>query len=903
MKLKHRLFYIFGSLLILLIFAGVYVFSGNPIFAKSENSCLRCHSVKRLPKVLPNGEKMYLYVDKEKFLNSVHGSLSCTDCHIDIDTATHPRPIKIKSKLAYAKEVSQNCVNCHMEDSLSPIHQGILKEGKLSCAECHGSHYIKPMSEFKYAGEKCLKCHSVKRLPKVLPNGEKMYLYVDKDKFLNSVHGKLGCLFCHKDIDPATHPRPVQISSKQEYAKQTFKNCLNCHPLNSISPIHKGFLKEDRIVCFGCHGNHYVKSRAQWSKETDKCLKCHSVKRLPKVLPNGEKMDLYVDKVAFKKTVHADTGCWACHQGIDFSNHPRPVFIKSKRIFAEKVTGGCFRCHPRDVLSVHPGHAKVISQQGLICIDCHGYHKNQSIKEWKKKVSIDEYCMSCHKFDVVKKLPSKEKLSVKVDPSEIENSVHAGFSCTDCHVDFSKEKHPSYSFKNKREYAINLSRNCKTCHTDDELKKNPVHYSISKTASCVECHGAHNVKPAKIPETAEEKKYCLSCHSGQLVKKMENGEVLTLKVDEVQLMQSVHGKLKCSDCHRGFSTKTHPIRSFKSIDDYRSKAQEICANCHKKISVEYSESVHAKAIFKGNKEAPDCLKCHGYHNVSRISSNLTLRYENCIKCHDTEKISFEESVHYKVFEEGIENAPVCSSCHDAHKVLPTNIANLNESCFNCHANIKASHNKWLYNPPFKLESFVDVHFAGSSCAVCHASGDRAIVLTLFTSENKPLTFEEISKLTNWDMETIKTKLDLNNDNLIEKDELKQFMCDLKESVKAKLKGRLDVVNANDAHKILSKDSAVKDCAVCHDPEAQFTGRIEINKEGEKAERIALERTAVNSFYAIPNIKDFYVLGLTKIDILDTLFIIGLIAGIGVVAGHVFLRIITIPVRRKKKEGQ
>lgn len=640
-----------------------------------------------------------------------------------------------------------------------------------------------------------------------------------------------------------------------------------------------------------------------FGKEANKCLLCHKVKREPKILENGEKLSLYVNPEEYEASVHGNIDCIFCHLEVK-PEHPKPVKIESKKEYIDQLAKNCLRCHPTSLISKSPSHAKVIKRKDVNCVDCHGSHYIKSIKDWKKTVSTSNYCLMCHNFRIVKTLSSGEELSLRVNREEIQKSVHAKLECINCHYNFSKTKHPLYNYENKKAYIVELSKNiCQKCHTDEKLKKNLAHYTLSKTASCVECHGAHNVKPARIPETTEEKKYCLSCHSGQLVKKMENGEVLTLKVDEAQIMQSVHGKLKCSDCHKGFSTKTHPIRSFKSIDDYRSKAKEICANCHKKISVEYSESVHAKAHLKGNKEAPDCLKCHGYHNVARITSNLTLRYETCIRCHNTEKMSFEESVHYKVFKEGIKNAPVCSSCHNAHKVLSANIANLNESCFNCHENIKASHNKWLYNPPFKLESFVDVHFAGSSCAVCHASGDRAIILTLFTSENKPLTFEEISKLTNWDIETIKTKLDLNNDNFIEKDELKQFMCDLKESVKAKLKGRLDLVNANDAHKILSKDSAVKDCAVCHDPEAQFTGRIEINKEGEKAEKIALERTAVNSFYAIPNIKDFYVLGLTKIDILDTLFIIGLIAGIGVVAGHVFLRIITIPVRRKKKEGQ
>jgi hypothetical protein len=903
MKLNNKIFYIFGIVVFLFIFVSFYIFSEDLTFAKSENSCLRCHSVKRLPKVLPNGEKMDLYIDKTGFLNSVHGSLSCTDCHSDINPATHPRPMKISSKLEYAKKVSQSCANCHPEDGLSPIHKNILKEGKISCTECHGSHYIKPMKELAKDADKCLRCHSVRRLPKVLPSGEKMYLYVNKEKFLNSVHGKIGCLFCHKDVDPSNHPQPVEISSKQEYAKKIFKNCLNCHPLNTLSSIHKGFLKEDRMVCFGCHGNHYVKSKAQWKEETDKCLRCHSVRRLPKVLPNGEQMDLYVDKEAFKKTVHGNVGCWVCHQGIDFSNHPRPMRIESKRAYAKKITAGCFRCHPRDVLSMHKGHAKLIEEEKILCIDCHGHHKNQPFREWKEKAKYQEYCMSCHKLDLFKTLPNKEKISLKVDLTQLKESVHKNFECIVCHKDFSKKAHPSYNFKTKKEYSINLSRSiCQTCHTDEELKKNPAHYAIAKTASCIDCHGYHNVKSLKVPAGVPENKYCMNCHSLSLVKKMENGEILSVKVDEKQILASAHKDLKCSQCHIGFSIKTHPIRSFKSIADYRSKAQEMCAKCHEKETLEYNNSTHAMAILKGNREAPDCLKCHGYHNVAKITPNLALRYETCIRCHDKEDKSFKESIHYKAYEEGKKDAPVCSSCHNAHKVLPTNIAEINKNCIVCHdKNLKKVHNKWLYNPPFKLESFVDVHFGSVYCEACHAKGERAIRLVL-RSEKDVLNLEEIAKITGRETTEIRSMLDYNNDGMIQKDELWKFMDSLKEKTKVNLMGKVIIANPDDAHKIVSKKEAVKDCAICHAPSAILKASLEINKLGEKPEKFELEREALKSFKAIPNIKDFYVLGLTKINILDILFVIALIAGAGVAGGHIFLRIITTPIRRKRRGG-
>ncbi len=640
-----------------------------------------------------------------------------------------------------------------------------------------------------------------------------------------------------------------------------------------------------------------------FGEKINKCLLCHKIKKAPKVLENGEKLTLYVNPQKYKASVHGNIDCIFCHLEIG-SNHPKPIKIKSRREYINQISKNCIKCHPPVVISKSPAHAKIIKRKDVTCADCHGSHYIKSIKNWKKAVSTSNYCLMCHRFKIVKTLPNGEKISLKVYPLKLKNSVHGKVGCASCHYDFSKTRHPVYNFKSKKIYEIKLSKKiCQRCHTDEKLKKNPAHYTLSRTSPCIKCHGYHNVKPAKLAKVVSISDYCLNCHSRELYKKMQNGEILSLKVNKSQILNSVHKRLVCSDCHKGFSVKTHPIKTYRSIAEFRKKAQEICNNCHKKEVNEYINSAHAIAKLRGNKKAPDCLSCHGYHKVIKITNNISMRYNLCVKCHTKEDKVYKDSIHYKAFEKGRKNAPVCSSCHGAHKVLPVNIADISKACVNCHKGVKVAHNKWLYNPPFKLVSFVDVHFKGSSCAVCHTSADKAVVLTLVTYDNKPLTIEELAKLTHWKEKDIKAKLDLNRDNLVQKEELWQFIKLVKEKTEAALKGRLDVVNANNAHKILSKNRAIKNCATCHDPEAKFVGRLEINEENGKVERIALEKSAVNSAYAIPNIKDFYVLGLTKISLLDLLFVVALIAGAGVVIGHVSLRIITIPVRRKRREGR
>ncbi len=512
-------------------------------------------------------------------------------------------------------------------------------------------------------------------------------------------------------------------------------------------------------------------------------------------------------------------------------------------------------------------------------------------------------CMSCHRFSFIKTLPSGEKIKVKIDLQEIKNSVHGKLKCIECHSDFTRGRHPSYKFRSKKEYMIRMSKIvCQRCHTDESLKKNPVHYKLSKTAPCIKCHGYHNVKPITVAKTGSENQYCLLCHSRPLTKEMENGEVLSVQVKEDVLLNSVHKKLKCIDCHKDFSKGKHPFKSFKSLKEYRAQANNICKQCHTKEMQQFEESIHAQALAKG-KNAPDCLKCHGYHNVAKVSNNKQLQFNICANCHKKETLALKESVHYKVFSENKPNAPTCSSCHKAHDVLPVNVANINQCCVKCHKGIRTAHNKWLYNPPFTLKSFVDVHFKGASCSACHVKGKKAIFLTLMNrATNKPLTLEEVSKLLKISPEKVKEKIDLNKNNKIEEKELWQFLSLLKSQVEINLKGRLDIINPNDAHKITSKEGAIKDCAVCHNIQAKFLGKLEINKKGATAETMDMERKVVNSIYAIPNIKNFYVLGLTKITILDILFGLAVLCGLGIAFGHLGLRIITTPIRRKRRGG-
>jgi predicted CXXCH cytochrome family protein len=375
-----------------------------------------------------------------------------------------------------------------------------------------------------------------------------------------------------------------------------------------------------------------------------------------------------------------------------------------------------------------------------------------------------------------------------------------------------------------------------------------------------------------------ENAYCLTCHSRDIRKTLADGETISLKVDSLALMHSVHKNFKCSQCHTGYSKTSHPVKEYKSLADFRKAGNEICGKCHTSELRKYHKSIHYAKRVSGDSSAPDCLSCHGYHNVEKVLADKKLSKAICTRCHKEEGEAFKDSIHAKSL--------ACASCHDAHEVKAVKIADLDKSCVKCHQNLEGVHAEWLHNPPFQEKTFVKMHFEKASCAACHAKAEKEVVLSVVDRKTgRPYQLKQ---------DLIK-KFDLNKDGMLEQKELWELMAYLKQKENVTLDGKIDVSDKNAAHKILSKNFALRNCAGCHNPSANFKVTLE--------KKVPVERAAINSFNIIPNMRNFYAIGLTKVRILDIIFVLAVLAGLGFAFGHIGLRIITTPIRRKRREGK
>lgn len=180
--------------------------------------------------------------------------------------------------------------------------------------------------------------------------------------------------------------------------------------------------------------------------------------------------------------------------------------------------------------------------------------------------------------------------------------------------------------------------------------------------------------------------------------------------------QSIHNGAKgatCLDCHtkNGDLTTILPAGDPKSTIN-RANLAETCGRCHGDKSMmqgsgisdrpflSYRESVHAKAIARGNLSAAVCTDCHNSHDILPASnSQSTIAKANipatCGKCHGTESTQFIQSVHGQAVTRGVSRAPVCTDCHGIHNIkapfdqgtTTASTAIATESCAKCHEGV------------------------------------------------------------------------------------------------------------------------------------------------------------------------------------------------------------------------
>jgi hypothetical protein len=233
-------------------------------------------------------------------------------------------------------------------------------------------------------------------------------------------------------------------------------------------------------------------------------------------------------------------------------------------------------------------------------------------------------CYSCH---------GQKGMPGFVDKKALEESVHAAFSCADCHIAVAAYPHGKVA-----------KVNCGICHflgREGAPKEKAREYKLSvhgkasasgNTAapSCRTCHGAHYIYRAGDGRSMTRRNnipaLCSKCHTRAFedYKKSIHGTEFLGKRNA--------GAPTCFDCHL-----EHLIPPAKDAQWMLSLIRQ-CGNCHTEQMATYRKTYHGKVTRLGYTTMAKCSDCHGSHTIARLTDTASLLSEQnilatCRKCH------------------------------------------------------------------------------------------------------------------------------------------------------------------------------------------------------------------------------------------------------------------------------
>ena len=395
-------------------------------------------------------------------------------------------------------------------------------------------------------------------------------------------------------------------------------------------------------------------------------------------------------------------------------------------------------------------------------------------------------------------------------------------------------------------------------------------------AASITAHAADGV-------LAKASQQCLGCHGAEgLERKMANGDKVSLHVDGAVFAKSVHNVLGCAVCHADVTLENHPpVKStFNSSREHSLALAKVCSTCHADKLKLYEGSIHASLLREGNPIAPICTDCHSPHAVMSKAAYDVATGAPCSRCHQPIFEAYAASVHGQARKRGRADAPVCANCHGAHEARAASAEeSVRNACLGCHPRAVPTHQGWLPNAPRHLQTV--------SCAACHAPGaKRKVDLRLYDRASQKRIAEEAGVP---QFEARARAIDSGGKGL-DVAELEKLLGEFnRDGTKGKaiLRGRLEVASGIEYHQIADKSKALGQCEGCHrqgsDPFQSVT--ISIAGPDGRPVRYEANREVLNSPLSVESIGGFYVIGGTRIGVLDILVALALLGGVGVPVVH------------------
>ena len=311
--------------------------------APANTDCLMCHEDDSAARA----DGRPVVVKPAVFEKSIHGGMSCVDCHADLATATEfPHAEKLRRV---------DCSTCHsdtVELYKKSVHATAQARGSQEapgCASCHGAHDILPSSN---------------------PESRTYHLNI-----------AATCAKCHGD--PALTAKvglPSDIAA--EYADSIHGRAVSRSGL-TVAP-----------TCSNCHGAHDIvspsnpESRVASAHVPETCGKCHEGIAL--------KFNAGVHGTVLARGNTGAPACQTCHTA-------HAIQQSASTAWQLSVIGQCGTCHADRIATFKDTfHGQVTSLGSRTvagCADCHGAHEIMPASDPRSPIApanLVETCGKCH---------------------------------------------------------------------------------------------------------------------------------------------------------------------------------------------------------------------------------------------------------------------------------------------------------------------------------------------------------------------------------------------------------------------------------------------------------------------------------------------------------------------------
>ena len=322
--------------------------------------------------------------------------------------------------------------------------------------------FLSPVSVPAQSGSKeiCLSCHGSQGMEKVR-KGKAVSLYVDREKFSQSIHSRLECASCHRDASQVPHPpelKPVECSTCHTGAFQVYSQSVH----------GKAHAKGDGDVafCSDCHGSHNI---------------------LPAKHPDSKVYPLNLPRT-----------CGACHGDPELAKRHRIPVANAYQLYMDSI------------------HGRALTKSGLLvaanCVSCHGSHEIKPKMDLGSKVNratSPSTCGHCHAGIL-------SEYSAGVHGQALGRGSQVAPVCADCHTAHEIQRVDVESWR------LDIVRECGTCHREslrtyrDTFHGQVTSLGFSRVARCSDCHGSHRIvarsDPASSISPANLVSTCQKCH-------------------------------------------------------------------------------------------------------------------------------------------------------------------------------------------------------------------------------------------------------------------------------------------------------------------------------------------------------------------------------------------------------